>query len=247
MRHQGRIAKWNDERGFGFISSSEGGGFVFFHISALPTGNRTPSVNEAVSYTLAFDSRGRPQANDLRFMVGPTNTTPMRQIRRSGIAVPIAFAMSFLIALAALAAVGWLEMSWLALYYGASIITYSCYSRDKTAAQNAGRRTPESTLQLMSLVGGWPGALIAQTLLRHKTRKLSFLVGYWFTVIVNCIALAVIVGKGVSPVKVFLGALAVTGVNHHPGAVNVGDLQMGAFLQTQPARVGGGETNLIRR
>ena len=130
----------------------------------------------------------------------------MRQIPRSGIAVPIAFAISFLLALAALAAIGWLEISWLALYYGASIITYCCYSRDKTAAQNAGRRTPESTLHLMSLVGGWPGALIAQVLLRHKTRKPSFLVGYWFTVIVNCIALGVIVAKRVSPVKLVLGA-----------------------------------------
>lgn len=206
MRRQGKIAKWNDERGFGFISSSEGGDSVFFHISALPRSDRRPSVNEAVSYTLAFDSHGRPQANDLRFIVSPNSASPMRQILRSGIAVPIAFATSFLIALGALAAVGWLEMSWLALYYGASIMTYSCYARDKTAAQNAGRRTHESTLHLMSLVGGWPGALIAQMLLRHKTRKLSFLVGYWFTVIVNCIALGVIVGKGVSPVKVLLGA-----------------------------------------
>ena len=206
MRHQGKIAKWNDERGFGFISSSEGGDSVFVHISSFPRSDRRPSVNEAVSYTLAFDSHGRPQANDVRFIVGPSSASPMRQIPRSGIAVPIAFAMSFLIALAALAAVGWLEMSWLALYYGASIITYGCYSRDKTAAQNAGRRTPESTLHLMSLVGGWPGALIAQVLLRHKTRKPSFLVGYWFTVIVNCIALGVIVVKGVSPVKVLLGA-----------------------------------------
>ena len=206
MRRQGKIAKWNDERGFGFISSSEGGDSVFFHISALPRSDRRPSVNEAVSYTLAFDSHGRPQANDLRFIAGPSSASPMRQIPGSGIAVPIAFAMSFLIALAALAAIGSLEVSWLALYYGASIITYGCYSRDKKAAQNAGRRTPESTLHLMSLVGGWPGALIAQVLLRHKTRKPSFLVGYWFTVIVNCIALGVIVGKGVSPVKAFFGA-----------------------------------------
>ena len=206
MRRQGKIAKWNDERGFGFISSSEGGDSVFVHISSLPRSDRRPSLNEAVSYTLAFDSHGRPQANDVRFIVRPISAPPMPQIPRAGIAVPIAFAMSFLIALAALAAVGWLEMSWLALYYGASIITYGCYSRDKTAAQNAGRRIPESTLHLMSLVGGWPGALIAQVLLRHKTRKLSFLVGYWFTVIVNCIALGVIVGKGVSPVKEFLGA-----------------------------------------
>jgi uncharacterized membrane protein YsdA (DUF1294 family)/cold shock CspA family protein len=198
MRSQGKIAKWNDERGFGFISSSEGGDSVFFHISALPRSDRRPSVNEAVNYTLGFDSHGRPQAHDLRFIVGPSSASPLRRIPRTGIAVPIAFAMSFLISLAALATIGWLEMSWLALYYGASIITYGCYSRDKTAAQNAGRRTPESALHLMSLVGGWPGALIAQMLLRHKTRKLSFLVGYWLTVIVNCIALGVILRKGVS-------------------------------------------------
>jgi uncharacterized membrane protein YsdA (DUF1294 family)/cold shock CspA family protein len=206
MRRQGKIAKWNDERGFGFISSSEGGDSAFVHISSLPRSDRRPSVSEAVSYTLAFDSHGRPQANDVRLIAGPSSAPPMRQIPRSGIAVPIAFAMSFLIALAALAAVGWLEMSWLALYYGGTIITYGCYSRDKTAAQNAGGRTPESTLHLMSLVGGWPGALIAQVLLRHKTRKPSFLAGYWFTVIVNCIALGVIVVKGVSPVKVLLSA-----------------------------------------
>ena len=204
MRRQGKIAKWNDERGFGFISSSEGGDSVFVHISSLPRSDRRPSVNEAVSYTRAFDSHGRPQAIDVRFIAG-SGSAPTMKIPRPGIAVPFAFAMSFLIALGALVAVGWLEISWLALYYGMSLITYGVYSGDKTAAQNAGRRTPESTLHLMSLVGGWPGALIAQVLLRHKTRKPSFLVEYWFTVIVNCVALGVIVGKGVSPVKVLLG------------------------------------------
>jgi uncharacterized membrane protein YsdA (DUF1294 family) len=97
-------------------------------------------------------------------------------------------------------------MYWLAPYYVGSVITYGVYAQDKTAAQNAGRRIPELTLHLMSLVGGWPGALIAQVILRHKTRKPSFLIGYWFTVIVNCIALGVIIGKGVSLVKVLFGA-----------------------------------------
>jgi uncharacterized membrane protein YsdA (DUF1294 family)/cold shock CspA family protein len=205
MRRQGKIAKWNDERGFGFIASSEGRDSVFVHISSLPRSDRRPRLNEAVSYTIAFDSYGRPQANDVRF-VRPSSAPSRRRIPRAGLAVPIAFAMSFLIALAALVAVGWLEVSWLALYYCASIFTYGCYSRDKTAAQNAEKRMPESKLHLMSLVGGWPGALIAQVLLRHKTRKPSFLVGYWFTVIVNCIALCVIVRKGLSPVKILLGA-----------------------------------------
>ncbi|HEV2883420.1 MAG TPA: cold shock domain-containing protein [Pyrinomonadaceae bacterium] len=133
MRRQGKIAKWNDERGFGFISS-EGGDSVFVHISSLPRSDRRPSLNEAVSYTLAFDSHGRPQASDVRFIVRLSSDPPVRQIPRSGNAVRIAFAMSFLIALAVLATVGRLEMSLLALYSGASIITYGCYSRDKTAA-----------------------------------------------------------------------------------------------------------------
>ena len=156
MRRQGKIAKWNDERGFGFISASEGGDSVFVHVSSFPRSDRRPSVNEMVSYTPAFDSQGRPQAKDVRFIVGPNTAPSTRQIPRPGIVVPIAFAMSFLIALAGLAAVGWLEMTWLALYYGGSIITYGCYSRDKMAAQNLGRRIPESTLHLMSLVGGCP-------------------------------------------------------------------------------------------
>ena len=206
MRQEGRIAKWNDERGFGFIFPTQGGDSVFVHISSFPRSDRRPSVNEVVSYTLAFDSNGRPQANDVRFILAQRVASPMRQIPRAGVAVPIAFAMSFLVALAALAAVGRLEMSWLALYYGVSIITYGAYARDKTAAQNARRRIPESQLHLMSLIGGWPGALIAQTLLRHKTSKPSFLIRYWLTVIVNCIALGMIVGKGVSPVKVLLDA-----------------------------------------
>jgi hypothetical protein len=37
-------------------------------------------------------------------------------------------------------------------------------------------------------------------------RKTSFLIGYWLTVIINCVALGVVLVKGVSPVKVLLGA-----------------------------------------
>jgi uncharacterized membrane protein YsdA (DUF1294 family)/cold shock CspA family protein len=202
MRHQGRIAKWNDERGFGFITPAEGVGSVFVHISAFPRNDRRPSLNEAVSYNLAFDSNGRPKAYEVRFVLGASSSSPTRRIP----AVPITFAVSFLVAVAILAALGWLEMSWLALYYVASLITYRAYARDKQAAQNADWRIPEAKLHLLSLVGGWPGALMAQVLLRHKTRKPSFLVGYWVTVVVNCIALVVIVEQGVSPLKVLLGA-----------------------------------------
>ena len=202
MRRQGKIAKWNDERGFGFISASEAGDNLFVHISSFPRSDRRPTLNEAVTYTLAFDPQGRPRAVDVRFV--SASYAPI--IPRMVVAVPVAFALSFLFVLAILQAVGWLEWSWLALYYVASIVTYACYSRDKTAAENARRRTPETTLQLVSLIGGWPGALIAQALLRHKTRKAAFLLGYWLTVVVNCIVLGLIVWQGLSPVKLLLDA-----------------------------------------
>lgn len=206
MRHWGKISKWDDERGFGFIASRKGGDSVFFHISSLERRDRRPSVNEPVSYTLALDSQGRPQAKDIQY-VGSGSALSMPQIPRPAVLLPIVFALSFLIVLAALVGVGWLEISWLVLYCVASIITYSSYSRDKTAALNAKRRTREWKLHMLSLIGGWPGALIAQAHLRHKTRKVSFLVEYWFTVIVNCIALGVIVMEGLSPLKTLLAAI----------------------------------------
>ena len=205
MRQWGKISKWDEARGFGFISSRKGGDSVFFHISSVQRRDRRPSVNEPVSYTLALDPQGRPQANDIRF-VGQTSALAIPQFPRPAVAVQLGLALSFLIGLAALAGAGWLEMSWLVLYYGASLITYSCYSRDKMAALDGRRRTREWRLHLMSLIGGWPGALIAQVHLRHKTRKTSFVVRYWLTVILNCIALGVIIEKGLSPVTVLLDA-----------------------------------------
>lgn len=164
-------------------------------------------MNEAVSYLLSFDSQGRPQANEVRFVVAQTSVQRVRQLKSSSDAIQIAIATSFLIFVTGLTMMEKLEWSWLALYYCASVITYVSYSRDKSAAQKDERRTPESHLQLMSLVGGWPGALIAQVLLRHKTRKASFLVRFWFSVVLNCMGLGIIVWKGVVPVKFLIDSV----------------------------------------
>ncbi len=52
---------------------------------------------------------------------------------------------------------------------------------------------PESTLLAFALVGGWPGALVARHVFRHKTRKQPFRTAFWVTVIVHCSVLAVVV------------------------------------------------------
>ncbi|MCD4844317.1 MAG: DUF1294 domain-containing protein [Methanosarcinales archaeon] len=76
----------------------------------------------------------------------------------------------------------------LALYLVASLLTFLMYAVDKSAAQKGAWRTKESTLHLLSLVGGWPGALVAQEILRHKSRKQSFRFVFWCTVLLNCSA-----------------------------------------------------------
>ncbi|WP_341936432.1 DUF1294 domain-containing protein [Marinimicrobium sp. C2-29] len=71
-----------------------------------------------------------------------------------------------------------------------SLITYGLYAKDKKAAQSGAWRVSERTLHIASLLGGWPGALIAQQRLRHKTRKASFRAVFWVTLLVNSAGLA---------------------------------------------------------
>ena len=81
-------------------------------------------------------------------------------------------------------------------YLAMSVIAYATYARDKSAARTGRRRTPEKTLHLMALLGGWPGALLAQRQLRHKSSKTSFLVMFWVTVGINLAALAWLLAAG---------------------------------------------------
>lgn len=75
------------------------------------------------------------------------------------------------------------------LYGVASLICYLLYALDKRAARQQTRRIAERTLLLWGLCGGWPGAWLAQQRLRHKTRKTSFRVAYWLSVLLNLGAL----------------------------------------------------------
>jgi len=76
------------------------------------------------------------------------------------------------------------------LYISASVITFLVYLVDKSAARNRRWRIPERTLHVLGVAGGWPGALIAQRMLRHKSSKRSFQLIFWITVVVNCCGLA---------------------------------------------------------
>lgn len=135
-----------------------------------------------MSYELETDARGRVRAHGIAF-VGDRTTTPS-PTRRSN--RPLLFAVLFLVFVATMVFARGLPYAVLWLYLGASMIAFVAYALDKSAAINARRRTRESTLHLLGLIGGWPGALVAQQRLRHKSSKPSFQAVFWVTFAVNC-------------------------------------------------------------
>ena len=75
------------------------------------------------------------------------------------------------------------------IFIAVSSLTYIVYAKDKKSAQAGSQRSPENTLHLLSLACGWPGAVLAQQRLRHKTKKVSFRITFWLTVVLNTGAL----------------------------------------------------------
>ncbi|MCU0070377.1 DUF1294 domain-containing protein [Pseudomonas koreensis] len=63
-----------------------------------------------------------------------------------------------------------------------SVLAFFLYWADKRKARADAWRTPENILHAVELAGGWPGALIAQQVFRHKTRKVSFQILFWMIV-----------------------------------------------------------------
>jgi len=103
--------------------------------------------------------------------------------------VAIGIATLFLTVICGLVARGMLPLGILVLYMAASIAAVIAYRVDKSAAQTGRWRMAESTLHALALMGGWPGALIGQSVFHHKSRKLTFRVAFLATVALNCSAL----------------------------------------------------------
>ncbi|WNC70090.1 DUF1294 domain-containing protein [Thalassotalea nanhaiensis] len=107
-----------------------------------------------------------------------------RRVRNSNNA-SIYFALLFIMSVGLLVVFNELAIHFLAGYVVLSIITMIMYGWDKKAAEKGHWRTPELTLQLLALIGGWPGAVWAQQKFRHKSRKLSFRIQLWLMIIFN--------------------------------------------------------------
>jgi uncharacterized membrane protein YsdA (DUF1294 family)/cold shock CspA family protein len=186
MRTKGKITSWNDEKGFGFITPIAGGKRIFIHIKAFRNRNRRPAIDQIVTYALSSDRQGRPCAVEAIFA---GDRQPEKTKQKNG-SLSIVVAAFFLIIVGGSVLLSRIPPHILALYLVLSLLTFIMYALDKSAAKNGAWRTQESTLHLLSLAGGWPGALIAQQKLRHKSKKQTFRAVFWVTVLLNCGAFA---------------------------------------------------------
>lgn len=185
MRYQGKVTSWKDGQGFGFVTPNGGGQKAFVHIKAFSDSSHRPIDGHIITYELAKDEKGRYCAKNIRYAGEPAISSIPIKSSSLGTKFTILFCLVF--ALSALIGRLPLEIIW--LYLTASTVTFIVYAIDKSAAQNNSWRTKESTLHLISLAGGWPGAFIAQKTLRHKSKKEEFQTVFWVTVLVNCFTL----------------------------------------------------------
>ena len=198
MRFEGTVKSWNDDRAFGFITPAQGGQDIFVHISAFPTRSQRPQLLQRVSFEVERNREGQKRARNV-MPVGPARSVRSARLARvartrpgntgaqwgsaSLSTVPVFVALYFALA------VMWRVPNRVGLAYLAlSAVCFVAYAADKSAARSGGWRTRESTLLLIGLVGGWPGALLAQQFLRHKSVKASFRAAFWGTVVLNMAA-----------------------------------------------------------
>ncbi|MFN3238460.1 MAG: DUF1294 domain-containing protein [Pseudomonadales bacterium] len=195
MRLQGKITKWDDDRGFGFISWHGDGNTVFFHIKAFLERSRRPEVGDIVTYEIARGDKGKDKAVKVRLAKQARVARKPARKTQAG-PLPTAFTLVFMCALCVSAYFD--RISWMVIstYAVLSMVTFIAYGWDKSSARNGNWRTAESTLHLLGLMGGWPGAIAAQRLLRHKSSKQQFQVTFKVTVVLNVAAVGYLAWSG---------------------------------------------------
>lgn len=170
-RLTGLVDKWNEDRGFGFIKTNTYEN-IFFHISEWQTHDR-PKVGDEVFFVLTKENKGLKGI----------------EVRKKDSAIEVfaKFRLGVIWYGVLLMLIGFSRLpAWVLLaYFVADILSYLMYALDKKRAYTNQWRIPENHLHILSLMGGWNGARIAQQKLRHKTQKQPFRFLYFLTILIN--------------------------------------------------------------
>ena len=172
-----------------------GGKGIFFHINDYSRRHYRPILGLTVKYRSDQDAQGRLRAVEvIPFKDHKDVSKENKQQLFSYLLCIVFFVLLFFLEFK-----GTISFPASVIYFFVSVLTFYMYYREKAAAQRGEWRIPESTLHFLSFIGGWPGAALAQSCLRHKSQKTSFRFTYWVTVVLNIVLLIIMmtVGKGV--------------------------------------------------
>jgi len=191
-RTKGTLVQWDDAKGYGFITPECGGTKLFVHIKAFGLRTQRPFVGERLTYAAGRDAQGKLRALKVQSLEPrpATRPAPAPPAARQGSSLWLIPGFALLV-LGVHLAWGLPQALW-GFYLAMSMATFIVYAGDKRAAAKGGWRVAEGTLHGLALACGWPGALLAQQLLRHKNRKPGFLRLFWLCVSLNLLSFVLI-------------------------------------------------------
>jgi uncharacterized membrane protein YsdA (DUF1294 family)/cold shock CspA family protein len=187
---RGKLTKWNDDRGFGFIQPVDSSQEVFLHIDELKDATRRPQVNDIIYYDVVAEKDGKFRANNAFILGARQEPASSSRFLTIGTTSPFPIQeMSLLSILPLVASIHFFAMTQnllpFILYPVMSVLTYVIYADDKSRANRGKWRTPEQSLHVCELAGGWLGGFVAQRRLHHKSQKKSYQVKFWTIVIIH--------------------------------------------------------------
>lgn len=189
MRFEGTLKSWNDERGFGFIAPDQGSDELFVHVKAFSRRNGRPAIGQRLTFEVEIGPQGKKRAKNVEAIRILVAARSRREEEPADWDIASLAAIPVLIAVYVGASLYWsVSPLWAVAYFVASVVTFFAYAFDKTAAVRGNWRTQEGTLLGLGLLCGWPGALLAQKGLRHKSSKQPFRNAFWITVLLNLLA-----------------------------------------------------------
>ena len=179
---RGVVVAWDARRGFGFVQSTEFAEDVFVHVSSVE--GRVPlRTGQRVEFAAEPGDRG---LRAVRVVPGRVGLSPT--MAAGGLLLAVLLAVA--------GGLRELGARWVVAVLGAIwIVTWGVYAWDKRRAGLHERRVPELVLLGLALLGGSPAALAAMLVLRHKTRKPSFLLKFGLVAAVQ-VGLAVLYFRG---------------------------------------------------
>jgi len=203
-KQSGTLQRWDDARGFGFIADRKGRD-IFVHVTAFGKIRSRPKAGDKVLFRVEPDAAKGVRAIDVERCWRPAHLL-LPEFLFPLLVVAVFYGAYWLFFSKN---VFWIFLTPLLIFI--AVLTFIMFALDKRAALNERQRVPENTLHLLSLSGGWPGALLARPLFRHKTRKQPFRTIFWLVVVINIVLVgAFIFSPQAAPVREWLDVQALS-------------------------------------